>query len=61
LACSAWRCFPAARLYRSHTITRTAFLGYSASFAAALAAERRLSGTRAAEFDAVTENLTATR
>jgi hypothetical protein len=46
-----------ARLYRTHAITRAAYLGYSATFAAALAAERRLHGTRAAELEAVTENL----
>ena len=46
-----------ARLYRAKAITRAAYLGYSASFAAALVAERRLHGTRAAELVAVTENL----
>jgi hypothetical protein len=46
-----------ARLYRTQAITRAAYLGYSASFAGALVAERRLHGTRAAELEAVTENL----
>jgi len=46
-----------ARLYRVHAITRAAFRGYGASFNAALAAERRLRGTRAAELTAITENL----
>jgi hypothetical protein len=46
-----------ARLYRTHTIPRAAYLAYSASFASALAAERRLHGTRATELEAVTENL----
>jgi hypothetical protein len=46
-----------ARLYRTRAITRAADDAYSASFAAALATERRLNGTRATELDAVTENL----
>jgi hypothetical protein len=46
-----------ARLDRTRAITRAAYLGYAASFAAALAAERRLHGARADELDAVTENL----
>ena len=46
-----------ARLYRTDAITRSAYLGYAGSFAAALAAERKLQGARAAELAAVTENL----
>ncbi len=45
------------RLYHAHAITRAAYRGYSASFNAALAAERRLRGTRATELTAVTETL----
>jgi hypothetical protein len=46
-----------ARLYHSRAITHAAYRGYSASFNAALGAERRLRGTRASELTAVTENL----
>ena len=45
------------RLYRSHQIDSADYHGYSASFGAALAAVKRLGGTRAAELDAVVENL----
>ncbi|OAI38997.1 hypothetical protein AYO39_00630 [Actinobacteria bacterium SCGC AG-212-D09] len=46
-----------ARLYHSHQITAAAYRGYSASYAAALAAEKRLTGTRRAELTAVTVNV----
>ncbi len=46
-----------ARLYHSHQITASAYRGYSASYAAALAAEKRLTGTRRAELTAVTVNV----
>jgi D-glucuronyl C5-epimerase C-terminus len=45
------------RLYRAHQISATAYRGDNASFNAALAAERRLRGTRGSELTAVTENL----
>ena len=45
------------RLRRSRAITASAYRGYSASFNAALNTERRLSGTRATELEAVIENL----
>ncbi|HEY1591605.1 MAG TPA: D-glucuronyl C5-epimerase family protein [Solirubrobacteraceae bacterium] len=46
-----------ARLYHSHQITAAAYRGYTASYAAALAAEKRLTGTRRAELTAVTVNV----
>jgi hypothetical protein len=46
-----------ARLYRGHQITAAAYRGYTASYAAAVAAERRLTGTRRAELTAVTVNV----
>lgn len=46
-----------ARLLATHGISRAAYRGYSARFNAALAVERRLRGTRAAELESVTENL----
>ena len=48
-----------ARLYRTHQIDLADYRSYSASFAAALATVKRLSGTRAAELEAVIENLHA--
>jgi hypothetical protein len=47
------------RLRRVGAITATAYRTYNASFSAALAAERRLGGTRAAELTAITVNLHA--
>ncbi len=46
-----------ARLRRTHSITPSAFHSYSATLTAALAAERRLGGTRAAELGGVLGNL----
>jgi hypothetical protein len=46
-----------ARLYRSRQINAAAYRRYSSSFAAALASEKRLTGTRRAELTAVTVNL----
>ena len=46
-----------ARLHRTGQITAAQYSAYSASFSAALSAERRLPGTRAAELTAVVENL----
>lgn len=46
-----------ARLRRTHAITPGLYRAYSASFAAALRAEKRLRGTRATELEAVIENL----
>jgi hypothetical protein len=45
------------RLLKTHAITPAQYGAYSASFNGALAAERRLRGTRAWELEAVTENL----
>jgi hypothetical protein len=45
------------RLRRIGAITATAYRAYNASFSAALAAEKRLGGTRAAELTAITVNL----
>ncbi len=45
------------RLRNSGAITAAAYATYDSSFNAALAAERRLRGTRASELDAVIENL----
>ena len=45
------------RLLKAGAITSVQYGAYSASFNAALAAERRLRGTRAAELEAVTTNL----
>jgi hypothetical protein len=45
------------RLRNSGAISPAAYAGYSASWNAALGAERRLQGTRAGELTAVTENL----
>jgi D-glucuronyl C5-epimerase C-terminus len=45
------------RLANSGAITAAQYATYSSSFDAALSAERRLRGTRAAELDTVTENL----
>jgi D-glucuronyl C5-epimerase C-terminus len=47
------------RLRNAGAITPAAYAGYTASWNAALAAERRLRGTRASELEAVTENLHA--
>jgi hypothetical protein len=46
-----------ARLYRSHQISSADYSRYSASFGAALAAVKRLHGTRAAELESVVQNL----
>lgn len=46
-----------ARLYRIHAITQAAYRQYGASFNRALAAEKRLTGTRLTELDGVTETL----
>ncbi len=46
-----------ARLRNSGAITTAAYATYNSSFNAALAAERRLGGTRASELEAVIENL----
>ena len=46
-----------ARLRNSGAITAAAYATYNSSFNAALAAERRLGGTRASELEAVIENL----
>jgi hypothetical protein len=46
-----------ARLLSRHAITPTAYRAYSGSFNAALAAVRRLGGTRAAELESVVQNL----
>ena len=48
-----------ARLYRSHRIDKSAYRAYSASFNSVLAEVRRLSATRAAQLEAVIENLEA--
>lgn len=45
------------RLRKSHAITAGAYRGYNASFNVALSTERKLSGTRATELEAVIENL----
>jgi hypothetical protein len=45
------------RLKNNHQITAGAYRSYSSQFNGALATERRLSGTRAAELAAVTENM----
>jgi hypothetical protein len=45
------------RLLKAQAITSTQYGAYSASFNAALAAERHLSGTRATELEAVIQNL----
>ncbi|HET7046783.1 MAG TPA: D-glucuronyl C5-epimerase family protein [Solirubrobacteraceae bacterium] len=45
------------RLYRQHLITRASYRSYAASFNSALATVRRLRGARAAELEAVIENL----
>jgi hypothetical protein len=45
------------RLYRSHQINAAAYRKYTASYAAALGAEKRLTGTRRAELTAVTVNV----
>ncbi len=45
------------RLYRRHRINAAAYRGYTASYAAALASEKRLTGTRRAELTAVTVNI----
>jgi hypothetical protein len=47
------------RLLKAGAITPTQYGAYSASFNAALTAERHLSGTRATELEAVTKNLHA--
>jgi hypothetical protein len=46
-----------ARLYHRHLISRSSYQRYGASFNSALAAVRRLPGARAAELEAVIENL----
>ncbi len=46
-----------ARLFHTHQIDRTAYMHYSGSFQDALETSRRLTGTRAAELEAVIENL----
>ena len=46
-----------ARLYRTHQIGAAAYRRYGADWTAALASEKRLSGTRRAELAAVTVNL----
>ncbi len=48
-----------AQLHHSHAITDTAYKRYSASFTAALATEKRLTGTRLAELTSVTETMHA--
>jgi hypothetical protein len=48
-----------ARLYRSHQLSGPDYGRYGASFAAALAAVKRLRGTRATELEAVVQNLHA--
>ena len=45
------------RLYRARAIDDSAYLGYVSSFKAAVASERRLSGTRASELKAVTTTM----
>jgi hypothetical protein len=45
------------RLYRGRLITQTSYRGYAASFNSAVATAKRLRGTRAAELEAVIENL----
>jgi hypothetical protein len=45
------------RLYRQGAISAAAYRSYSSGFNSALAAEKRLHGTRALELEAVTENL----
>jgi len=45
------------RLYRRALITRTSYRGYAASFNSAVVTAKRLRGTRAAELEAVIENL----
>ncbi len=46
-----------ARLLRTHQISSSAYASYSASFASALALEKKLSGTRKVELTSVTVNL----
>ncbi len=46
-----------ARLYRAHQIDSADYHRYGASFSAALAAVKRLGGTRATELEAIVENL----
>ena len=45
------------RLYRRRLITQTSYRGYAASFNSAVVTAKRLRGTRAAELEAVIENL----
>ena len=45
------------RLYRQELITQTSYRGYAASFNSAVVTAKRLRGTRAAELEAVIENL----
>jgi len=46
-----------ARLYHGHALTRSQYHGYVSSYDGALAAEKRLQGTRATELEAITETM----